>query len=187
MKRAIIAVVALAAFVALPAAGWAQAKPDFSGSWTMDAAKSDPAPARGGGGAPGGGGGAAAGGGGAAAGGGARGGGGGRGGGGIPMQMTIKQTPATLTIESMAGQGGTQTLTYKLDGTESTNTMGQGEAKSKATWDGAKLTITTTQDFNGNSIQTKDVYSMDGANLVRQNTRTTPNGDVTRKVVYTKG
>jgi len=182
MKRAIIAVVALAALVALPAAGWAQAKPDFSGSWTMDATKSDPAPARGGGGggAPGGGGAAAGG------GGGQRGGGGGRGG-GIPMQMTIKQTPAALTIESMAGPGGTQTLTYKLDGSESTNTVGPGEAKSKATWDGAKLTITTTQDFNGNSIQTKDVYSMDGANLVRQNTRTTPNGDVTRKVVYTKG
>ena len=56
MKRAIIVAVALAAFVALPAVGWAQAKPDFSGSWTMDATKSDPAPARGGGGAGGGGG-----------------------------------------------------------------------------------------------------------------------------------
>ena len=177
MKRAIIVMVALAAFVALPAAGWAQAKPDFSGSWTMDAAKSDPAPARGGGG----GGGAA----GAGGGGGARGGGRG-GGGGVPMAMTIKQTPATLTIESMAGPN-TQTLTYKLDGTESVNTMGQGEAKSKAVWEGAKLTITTTRDFNGNTITTKDVYSMDGANLVRENTNTTPAGPVTRKVVYTKG
>jgi hypothetical protein len=174
MKRAILVTVALAALVALPAAGWAQAKPDFSGSWTMDAAKSDPAPARGGGGA------------GAGGGGGARGGGGGRGG-GIPMQMTIKQTPATLTIESMAGQGGTQTLVYKLDGTESTNTMGPAEAKSKAVWDGAKLTITTSQSFNGNAVETKDVYSMDGANLVRENSRTGPNGPITRKVVYTKG
>jgi len=28
---------------------------------------------------------------------------------------------------------------------------------------------------------------MDGANLVRENTNTTPAGPVTRKVVYTKG
>ena len=170
MKRAIFVAVALAAFVALPAASWAQAKPDFSGSWTMDATKSDPAPARGGGGAGGGGG---------------RGGGRG-GGGGVPMAMTIKQTAATLTMDYMAGQAN-QTLTYKLDGTESTNTMGQGQAKSKATWDGAKLTITTTQDFNGNTVESKDVYSMDGANLVRENSRTGPAGPVTRKIVYTKG
>jgi hypothetical protein len=166
MKRAIFVAVALAAFVALPAASWAQAKPDFSGSWTMDATKSDPAPARGGGGAGGGGG---------------RGGGRG-GGGGVPMAMTIKQTAATLTMDYTAGQA-IQTLTYKLDGTESTNTIGPGEAKSKAAWDGAKLTITTTQDFNGNTVESKDVYSMDGANLVRENTR----GTMTRKIVYTKG
>jgi hypothetical protein len=179
MKRAMIAAVALAALVALPAAGWAQAKPDFSGSWTMDAAKSDPAPARGGGGAPGGG---APG----AGGGGGRGGGRG-GGGGVPMAMTIKQTPTTLTIESAGFQGATQTLTYKLDGTESVNTMGQGEAKSKAVWNGSTLTITTTRDLGGNTITTKDVYTMDGANLVRTNTNTTPAGEMTRKVVYTKG
>jgi hypothetical protein len=65
--------------------------------------------------------------------------------------------------------------------------MGQGTAKSKAVWDGAKLTITTTRDFNGTSIETKDVYSMDGANLVRETTNTTPNGPMTRKTVYTKG
>ena len=77
MKRALIVTVALATFVALPVASWAQAKPDFSGSWTMDEAKSDPAPARGGGG------GAAAEAVAAAA----------AGGGGVAMQMTIKQTP----------------------------------------------------------------------------------------------
>src|SRR5438128_1392250 len=132
MKKAFIVAFALAALVALPAAGWAQAKPDFSGTWTMDAAKSDPAPARGGGGGGGqrggGGGGGAAAGGGApgGGGGGARGGGGGGrggGGGGAAMTLTIKQTAATLTIDSAMGQG-TQTAVYKLDGSESTNTMG---------------------------------------------------------------
>jgi hypothetical protein len=100
--------------------------------------------------------------------------------------MTIKQTATALTMEYTQGPAPT-TLTYKLDGTESVNTVGQGEAKSKAVWNGSALTITTTQDFGGNTITTKDVYSMDGANLVRTNTRTTQAGDMTRKVVYTKG
>jgi hypothetical protein len=171
MKQAFIVVVALAALVALPAAGWAQAKPDFSGSWTMDPAKSDPAPARGAGGGGGGGG---------------R--GGGRGG-GVAMQVTIKQTPTQLTIDRTMGQG-TQTAVYKLDGSESANTMGQGQAKSKATWEGSRLVITTTQSLdtpNGPvTIDSKDVFSLDGGMLTLENTRNTPNGAQTRKVVYNK-
>ena len=122
MKRALIVTLALAALVAVPALSLAQAKPDLSGSWTLNNDKSDPAPARGGGG-----------------GGGGR--GGGRGG-GVAAQMTIKQTPTQLTIDRTMGQG-TQTAAYKLDGTESTNTVGAGEAKSKAVWQGPKLVITT--------------------------------------------
>jgi hypothetical protein len=178
MKKALFVAVAMAALVALPVASWAQAKPDFSGSWAMDPAKSDPAPARGGGGAPGGGGG----------GGGQRG-GGGRGG-GVAMQLTIKQTATQLTIDSAMGQG-TQTAVYKLDGSESTNTMGQGEAKSKAMWDGAKLVITTSQAVNGPNgamtIDSKVTYSMDGASLVLDTSRTTPAGAQNRKLVYNKG
>src|SRR5947209_3590484 len=63
MKWTLIAGVALAALVALPAPDWAQAKMDFSGSWTFDASKSDAAAAagrRGGGGGRMGGGGPAA-------------------------------------------------------------------------------------------------------------------------------
>jgi hypothetical protein len=175
MKRSIVTMAALAAFIALPVAGWAQAKPDFSGSWTMDQAKSDPAPARGGGGAGGGG---------------ARGGGGGgRGGGGVAMQLTIKQTATALTIDRAMGQG-TQTAVYNLDGSESSNTMGQGQAKSKAVWDGSKLVITTSQDVTGPNgamtVESKEVYSMDGGVLTVENTRNTPNGAQTRKIVYTK-
>ena len=48
MKNALMA--ALVLFLALPQVTSAQAKPDFSGTWTFDEAKSDPAPARAGGG-----------------------------------------------------------------------------------------------------------------------------------------
>src|SRR5688500_4064880 len=128
MKHALMA--ALVLFLALPQAALAQAKPDLSGTWTFDEAKSDPAPARAGGG----------------------GGGGGRGGGrmgGAPATvMTIKQTPAELTMDRTTAQGA-QTVVYKLDGTESTNTIGMGPATSKATWDGSTLMVTTTQTVQG--------------------------------------
>ena len=172
MKRALIVALALAALVAVPALSPAQAKPVLSGSWTLNNEKSDPAPARGGGG-----------------GGGGR--GGGRGG-GVAAQMTIKQTPAQLSIDRTMGQGA-QTAVYKLDGTESTNTMGAGEAKSKAVWQGATLVITTSQMMQGRgggdpiAVEIKEVYGLNGGVLTVERTQTTPAGTTTRKLVYDKG
>jgi hypothetical protein len=168
MNRALIVAVAIGALVAVPALSLAQAKPDFSGSWTLNQDKSDPAPARGGGGR-----------------------GGGRGG-GVASQMTIKQTPAQLSIERTMAQGA-QTAAYKLDGTESTNTIGAGEAKSKAMWDGSKLVITTSQTLPGRgggdpiNVEVKEVYSLAGGALTIERTQTTPMGSQTRKLVYDKG
>jgi hypothetical protein len=168
--KALTVAIALAIFVAAPAVIGAQAPPNLSGAWTMDQAKSDPAPQRGGGG-----------------------GGGGRGGGrmgGPAASMTIKQTATELTIERPGAQGATQTIVYKLDGSESTNAMGQGQAKSKAMWQGGKLVVTTTQSFDGPNgpmtLESKDVYSLADGMLTLENTRNTPNGAMTRKVVYTK-
>ena len=168
--KALIAMAA-ALFLAVPAFVFAQAKPDFSGSWTFDEAKSDPAPARAGGG----------------------GGGGGRGGGrmgGAPATaMTIKQTPAELSIDRTTAQGA-QTAVYKLDGSESKNTIGMGQATSKATWDGSKLVIATSQTVQGRggeiTIDAKDIYTVDGKTLTIETTRTTPGGTQNRKLVYTK-
>src|SRR5437870_731164 len=53
MRRVLLT--AMVAAVVIPFAARAQGKPDFSGTWTMDTAKSDPAPqGRGGGGGGGG-------------------------------------------------------------------------------------------------------------------------------------
>jgi hypothetical protein len=164
-------VFALAVVLALPSVALAQAKTDFSGTWTFDEAKSDPAPARAGGG----------------------GGGGGRGGGrmgGAPATaMTIKQTGTELTMERTMAQGP-QTVTLKLDGTDSTNTIGAGPATSKAVWDGPRLVVTTTQTMQGRggeiTINSKEIYSVSGNVLTIETTRTTPAGDQTRKLIYTK-
>jgi hypothetical protein len=161
MRRVLLT--AMVAAVVIPFTARAQGKPDFSGTWTLDTAKSDPAPQ-------------------------GRGGGGGMGGGPI----TIKQTATELSITS-EGRGGPQTLTYKLDGSESTNqVMGRGGAqsvKSTAKWDGSSLVIDTTRDFNGMTITTKEVRRLDngGKEMIVETTAQTPQGEQKRKVVYTKG
>ncbi|HEU4936836.1 MAG TPA: hypothetical protein VFT39_10310 [Vicinamibacterales bacterium] len=129
MKRARIGMVAIAT-LAVATVAFAQAKPDFSGTWTPEPAAGAPAGAPAGGGAPGG--------------------GGGRGMGGGPM--TVKQTATELTIERTTGRGPS-TQTYKLDGSESKIQMGQMEATATAKWDGNKLVITTKTD-QGESTQT---------------------------------
>jgi hypothetical protein len=148
--------------LALPMAVLAQSKPDFSGTWTLNTEKSDPPPQRGGGG------------------------GGGRGPAG---PVTIKMTANELTIQT-EGRNGPQTLTYKLDGTESTNSMmGRGgvatEVKSKAKWDGSKIAIETTRDMGGNMVTITEVRSLsaDGKEMTVETT----NGDNKRKTVYSKG
>ena len=159
MKRVLL--FALAAAVVLPFHARAQAKADFSGTWTLDTAKSDPAPQ-------------------------------GRGGGGGAASVTIKQTGSELAVTS-EGRQGPQTMTYKLDGSESTNqVMGRGGAqsvKSTAKWDGSSLVIETTRDMGGMSITSKEVRRLDngGKDMIVETTTQTPNGEQKRKVVYTKG
>lgn len=84
--------------------------------------------------------------------------------------MVVKQTADTLTTEATRGENKV-TMTYKLDGTESTNTTtGRGgatvESKSTAKFDGAKLVITTKAGEN-ESTQT---WSIAGGNLVIEGT-----------------
>jgi hypothetical protein len=165
-------IVALAAALAVPALVLAQAKADLSGTWTFDTAKSDPAPAPPGGG-----------------GGGGRG-GGGRMGGATPTKLVIKQTGADLTVESTLPNGA-QTAVYKLDGSESVNKTAMGESKSKASWDGASLVIAGKQAISTQQgeieIDTKEVYNVSGSTLTVTTTRTTPRGEITRKLVFNKG
>jgi hypothetical protein len=152
---------------------YAQAKPDFSGKWVMDPA-SAPAPPAGGGG----------------------GGGGGRGGGGgglgFGQEFTAKQDAKVLTVTRTQGDQ-TVTATYNLDGSESKNTVagrgGQQEQVSKAVWEANKLTITTTINAGGTPAEQKRVLSMEGGNLVIEQTNPARGGGAptTAKVVYKKG
>jgi len=169
MKKARIGLTAIAT-LAVATLAFAQ-KADFSGTWTLDAEASGMAAGGGapGGGAPGGGGG-----------------GGMRGGAMMAGPMTVKQTADTLTIERGTGETKT-TSTYKLDGSESKNTMmGRGgaamESVSTAKWDGAKLTITTKQDMGGQMVESSQAWTVAGSTLTIETT----NARGTQKRVYKK-
>jgi hypothetical protein len=154
MKRKLGLTAALV--VALAMVGYAQKKPDFSGTWTMDAEKSDPAPQGRGG----------------------RMGGGMMGGG----SMTIKQTDTTFSI-TREGRQGAMTTDYKLDGSESEISMGRMTAKAKAMWDGDKIVVETTREGQNGPMTTKAIYSIDASGMLWV-TNETPNGS--RKVAYKK-
>jgi hypothetical protein len=120
-------------------------------------------------------------------------GGAGRGPGGLGQSAVIVQDATTLTITRTTPMGEF-TSTYKLDGSESKNTLNmQGNAieqVSKVKWESGKLLVNTTMDFNGNPVATSMTLSLDPAgNLVVDSTRPDFQGGgapVTTKTTYKK-
>lgn len=142
------------AFLALPLTLNGQgSKTNFSGSWELNASKSNMGQQTGGGG--------------------------GRMGGG---NFTAKQEGNNLTVDQSFTRNGettTRQSKYTLDGKETTNTMGgRGSSKSTATWsaDGKSLTIKTTSEFNGNSFTRTEVWTLTSPTSLTV-TRTSPGRD----------
>jgi len=101
--------------------------------------------------------------------------GGGTGGGGM-SDMTIKMTEKEMIVTQ-----GTQETKYMLDGSEQTVDSGRGgELKYKATWAGNVLTIAGTRGDSPYKLTYE--MSADGKTL----TRTSVSGETTRKMVYDK-
>jgi len=123
----------------------------------------------------------------------ANGAGGGRGMGGLGQNATIVQDANTLTL-TRTTQMGEFTTTYKLDGTESRNTLNMGgntiDQLSTAKWDGGKLTINTKMEFQGTPVETSMVLSLDpSGNLLIESTRPDFQGGgapITTKMTYKK-
>jgi hypothetical protein len=115
------AMLAIATVVAAQKPG---AKPDFSGTWTLDAQASGMQP-----GSP------------------------------AAAPLVVKHTPDRLVVERKASDGSTTTLTYRLDGTPSTNEviMAAGvktELKSVAKWEGNAVTISTSRGVGNPVVET---------------------------------
>lgn len=161
MKR-VTGILGALALVAASVSVFAQAKPNFTGKWTL---VPDPNAAAGGGG---------------------------RGRGmGAAAEMNATQNDKTLVVVSTTGQMGEQKQTYNLDGSETKNPItfngNTVERTSKAKWDGNKLVLTTTSNFNGNTIETTQSWSLDASGgLVVETTSNFGGNPTTTKATYKK-
>ena len=162
MKR-ILSVALILALAIAGASMSAQAKPSFAGKWTM---VPDPnAPAAGGRG---------------------------RGGfGGLGQEFTAAQDDKTLTVTTNNPQLGELKTVYNLDGSESKNPLNFGgqtiDRVSKVKWDGGKLVITTTINFNGTPAETSQSWMLDGSgNLIVESTSNFNGNPTTSKATYKK-
>ena len=153
MRRS-TALMSLAAVAVMASSAFAQAKPNFAGTWfiVVDSAAQAQAQAAAAGGGGGGGGGR-----------------GGRGGGGMGQMFAAAQDDKMLTITRTQGENEIK-MVYNLDGSESKNTMpGRGgnpgmEQVSKATWEGNNLVITRSQPMQDGAMTTiRQIWTVDAA------------------------
>ncbi len=159
MKRVLL--LAIVSAVILPFGVSAQSKPDFSGSWALDATRSDAPMGRGG-----------------------------RGGGG-PVTLVIKQTPGELVVETKRGEQTQTATYKLDGSESKNEVMGRGGAQtvvSKAKWDGDKLVIDATREIQGMSITSKEVRSLsaDKKDMTIETALSTPQGDINQKQVFTR-
>ena len=97
----------------------------------------------------------------------------------VPTALTVTQTATQITIDRTIGQGATSAV-YKLDASESTNLHGDVFlSRSRVSWDGPKLVITTRKDMgltpNGPMAEeSKEVLSLEGGVLTIVSTTRVP-------------
>jgi hypothetical protein len=111
---------------------------------------------------------------------------------GDPAVLTIAQTASEVRIGPLWDQSP-DSLSIKLDGTESRNTLrGPGtpiEVSSRATWDGPRLVVADTVSNSRGVLTVKSVYALDGDRLTLQISGIGQNGAPipARMLAYTKG
>jgi hypothetical protein len=114
-------------------------------------------------------------------------------GGGLGQSAMIKQETGTMTINRTT-QMGEITTVYKLDGSESKNTLNfQGNAieqLSTTKWEGGTLHVATSMNFDGNAVKVTMAMSLDpSGNLIVVSTRPDFQGGgspVTTRATYKK-
>ncbi|MEP6915597.1 MAG: hypothetical protein ABJC89_08115 [Acidobacteriota bacterium] len=113
--------------------------------------------------------------------------------GGLGQSATVVQDATSLTITRTTQMGEIAT-TYKLDGSESKNTVNMGgnsiDMLSKVKSEAGKLIVNTSMSFDGNPVETSMTLSLDAAgNLVVESTRPDFQGGgapITTKMTYKK-
>jgi hypothetical protein len=103
-------------------------------------------------------------------------------------KLVITQTAAEMTVITTTARGEAKTV-YKLDGSEMVEAGAMADSKAKASWQGGKLVINRIQTLKSGAgtLNSKEVYSLEGGALTLVTSRTSPAGETSRKTVFTKG
>jgi hypothetical protein len=110
------------------ATGGTSTKTDFSGTWEMDAKRSESAHSSDS---------------------------------SVPVTLVIKQTPSEVSIETRRSDG-TETLIYKLDGSETKRPAQQnGPIEWRARWQGSKLVTETHRAVNLATVTIEETFILD--------------------------
>jgi hypothetical protein len=159
MKRVVITL-GLALMLGVPQA-FAQSRPDFSGTWKFNQAKSSPGIAGNTPNIP------------------------------FPSQIVVKQSPSDLYVASTSVRQAPVTATFKLDGSKVNVEAPRGITETgEAKFDGGMLVITTRRSFTspaGESvINFKETWSLNGRVLTIEKTRIEDGESTMEKAVYDK-
>ena len=160
MKRVAIAL-GLTLVLSLVSATFAQTRPDFSGTWRFNQAKSSPGTA---GNTPN---------------------------IAFPSQLLIKQSAADLYVNATSVRQAPLSATYKLDGSKVTVEAPRGITEvGDAKFEGASLVINTRRSFTsplGETVITfKEVWTLNGNVLTIEKTRIEEGDSFSEKGVYDK-
>jgi len=106
------------------------------------------------------------------------------------LSLTLTQSPSELKIDRRVDAAGRElvySFTFKLDGSESVNQMGSAIFRTKASWDGAALVLAAVTSVGDKPIgELKEVYRLEGEELIVETTRHTLGGTFTSKAAHRK-
>jgi hypothetical protein len=160
MKRSTF-VLAVTLALGVQTVTFAQARPDFSGTWRYNQGKSNPNTS---GNTPN---------------------------IAFPSQIVVKQTPTEISVDSTSVRQQPVSAVYKLDGSKVTVEAPPGITETgEAKFDGGNLVITSRRSFSspaGDIVNDfKEVWTVTGNTLTIQKTRTQSGDSSTEKAVYDK-
>ena len=77
---------------------------------------------------------------------------------------------------------------YTTDGKESTNTQGAQEIKTVGKWDGKTIVLKSKANFQGNDVEINETYALaaDGKSLTITRELKSAMGEITQKMLFTK-
>ena len=108
----------------------------------------------------------------------------------LMIRRVMHEDPAlSITTTQKGAQGEVTTeLKYTTDGKPSVNQVAGGEAKGAAQWQGDKLVIESTREFQGNPMRSRETWSLsaDGKVLTIANHVGLPQGEFDLTLVFDK-